>query len=503
MHLRTVIFVTGVLIGIVAGYVSPFASEIALAVFTLGVMQIAIYIFERKRKTYGLALSLFISLFAIGAALGIARVQFVQEKIPYVCESSCTFDANIVSSPESKDAYQTVVVDVLSERDDVYVIQLRVPLYPKYSIGETVRVTGKANVPDVMYPHNDEKSFDYATYLHTKNIGSEMMFPKMEVVDADAHTSREMLGRWKESLVANMDAHVAMPASTLATGMLFGDSSMSKELTQTFRVAGLSHIIVLSGFNIALVIAFTLFVFAFLPLVMRIVLASFFVVAFVAMVGGEASVLRATAMAFIALLAQLVGRAYVARQALMISLFAIVMFDPDSLLHSVSLHLSFLATAGIVYLSEPIKKIVEKYLSRPSLLELVTTTCAAYFATVPYVMQTFGTVSVYALIANVAVLPLVPLAMLLSFMTIVMSYISQPVTLLFGYADTVLINVILFIAHAIERLPLAYLTLSISLSSMIVMYLIILLLVFYFARKGNDETITTTPDGYLTGVIKY
>jgi competence protein ComEC len=450
-----------------------------------------------------MSLSLFISLFAIGTTIGLVRVQFVQEKIPYVCESSCTFDAKIISSPESKDAYQMVVVDVLGERDDVYAIQLRVPLYPKYSIGETVRVTGKANVPDMMYPHNDEKSFDYATYLHTKNIGSEMMFPKMEVVDADTHTVREMLGRWKESLVASMGAHVAMPASSLATGMLFGDSSMSKELTQTFRVAGLSHIIVLSGFNIALVIAFTLFVFAFMPLVVRIVLASLFVIAFVAMVGGEASVLRATAMAFIALLAQLVGRAYVARQALMISLLAIVMFDPNSLLYSASLHLSFLATAGIIYLSESIKKIVEKYLTRPSLVELVTTTCAAYFATVPYVMHTFGTVSVYALIANVMALPLVPLAMLLSFVTIVMSYISEPVALLFGYADTVLINVILFIAHAIERLPLAYLTLSISRTFMIVFYVIIAFVIFYFARKRNDETLTTTSDGYLTDTIKY
>jgi competence protein ComEC len=502
MHLRTVIFVTGALIGIAAGYVTPYASEIAIATFALGAVQTAIYLFERKRKTVGLALSLFISLFAFGITLGIVRVQFVQEKIPYVCESSCTFEAKIISSPESKDTYQTFVVTVMNESDDLYAVQLRAPLYPKYSTGETVRVTGKAKVPDVIYPHADEKSFDYTTYLHTKNIGSEMMFPKVDVIDIEAHTVREYLGRWKELLVAKIDTYVAMPASTLATGMLFGNSSMSKDLTQTFRVAGLSHIVVLSGFNIALVIAFTLFIFAFIPLVVRIVLASLFVVAFVAMVGGEASVLRATAMAFIALLSQLVGRAYVARQALVISLFAIVMFDPETLMHSVSLHLSFLATAGIVYLSEPIKKIVEKYLLRPSLVELVTTTSAAYFATVPYVMYTFGTVSVYALIANVLVLPLVPLAMLMSFVVIITSYFGESIALIVGSLDTALINIILFIAHAIERLPFASLSLTVSSAWMFALYITLVAMIFFFARKKN-ETITTTPDGYLTDVIKY
>jgi hypothetical protein len=118
-------------------------------------------------------------------------------------------------------------------------------------------------------------------------------------------------------------------------------------------------------------------------------------------------------------------------------------------------------------------------------------------------MYTFGTVSVYALVANVLVLPLVPFAMLLSFLTIVASYLSEPIALLVGYADTMLINSILFIAHAIERIPLSYLTLTISWGWMIAIYVMIVCIIFYFAQKKNDETITTTPDGYLTDTIKY
>ena len=51
--------------------------------------------------------------------------------------------------------------------------------------------------------------------------------------------------------------------------------------------------------------------------------------------------------------------------------------------------------------------------------EIVTTTLCAYLATLPYVMYTFGTVSVYALLTNLVVLPLVPIMMLLTALVVV------------------------------------------------------------------------------------
>lgn len=503
MHLKTIIFVTGALLGIVVGYGTSYASEIAVAALVLAVMQMVIYAIERKSDTEGVALSLCTFLFALGIVVGAVRVQLVEEKVPYVCESACTFDATIIASPETKDAYQTFIVRAVEKSDDVYDIQLRVPLYPQFAIGETLRVSGKAKVPDTMFPHGNEKSFDYASYLETKNVGSEMFFPQIEVIDEDVHTLTATLGRWKEDMVERMSGYIASPASSLAAGMLFGDSSMSKDLVQTFRVAGLSHIIVLSGFNIAIVIAFVLFVFAFLPLVIRIIMATVFVTAFVVMVGGEASVMRATVMAFISLLSTLVGRPYVARQALVLSLFAIVMYEPSALLHDVSLHLSFLATAGIVYLSEPIKKTVECYISRTSIVELFTTTLAAYFATLPYVMHTFGTVSVYALVANMVALPFVPIAMLLSFLVVLASYVSETMTLLFGYADTILINIILFIAHTTEKLPFSSFSFIVSFEGMIFLYVMVTISIFLLSKKKQDETSATIENGYLTDIIPY
>ncbi len=515
-HAKTVIFVVGALLGIVIGEMSVYGSEVGVLAVVLGVIQLGLYGWERKRKMmkdifdilHHFPFPLVTSLFCLGLFIGIIRVQLVEEKNNFVCESSCTFNAVIVTSPETKNEYQIFSVEPIVKDVEALAVEVRTPLYPKYEIGETLKLSGKVTVPKIIYSHNEikEKGFDYASYLLTKNIGSEMMYPRVEGIDSEAHAIRDVLGRLKENLTTRIDTYVSSPASSLASGMLFGASSMSKELTQTFRSAGLSHIVVLSGFNIVIVIASILFALAFLPLTLRIVFASISVVLFVIMVGGSPSVIRATLMAFIALLAMLVGRQYVAKQALIISLFIIVMYEPYALMHDVSLHLSFLATVGLVYMSEPLTLLFQKYFSYVSplsLRELFITTLSAYFATLPYVMYTFGTVSVYALIANVLVVPFVPIAMLFSFLVVFFSYISHTLSLLIGYIDSVLIGVMIWVARTIELFPYSTVMLNVSFKTMCFIYLFVSILMILILRKYNNETRATRENGNLTDIISY
>lgn len=517
VHIKTLIFVIGIMLGVSVGEISDKASEVAVFAIVLAIVQFGLYFWERKRKytsdTAGIArvfsFALITALFSFGLFIGVVRSQLVEEKINFICETTCTFEAKIISSSEAKDSYQVFNVHPIEVGKNIYDVQVRTPLYPKYKIGESLKISGKVTPPRIIFPHSDKnnnRSFDYASYLLTKNVGSEIFYPKIEVVDSEAHTVSDMLGRWKEDLIARSDMYVSAPASSLASGMLFGASSISKDLSQTFRVAGLSHIVVLSGFNIAVVISSILFVLAFLPLVLRIILASISVILFVMMTGGEVSVIRATLMAFIGLLAMLLGRAYVAKQALILSLLIIVMYEPYALLHDVSLHLSFLATAGIVYLSEPLGVILKKYFTRiksKSLQELFVTTLSAYLATLPYVMYTFGTASVYALLANILVLPLVPISMLISFLVVVSSYISGGLASAFGFIDTLLINFMIWIGRLIEHLPFSSFSLTISFGVMCLMYVCIFVFVKYFLFKKINETRATFENGNLTDIISY
>lgn len=498
MHTKTLIAVLGASLGIAIGYIFVYATEVAIWGLVVSIVCAGIYMVERKSEAFGFALSLFFSIFLFFLCIGIVRVQFETTLPPFTC-TSCTFEGVITQTPTIDDAYQTLVVKTSNE---YLLVQARVPLYPKHKAGETLQLSGKVQTPSPAYPHGDKKLFDYGSYLLTKNIGSEILYPKVEVVDADAHELSYMLMRFKESLVAKITQHMSSPASLLASGMLFGDSSMGKELKQTFRAAGLSHVVVLSGFNIAVLISAALLVLAFVPLVVRVLFASLFVVMFLMMVGVEASVLRASVMAFISLLATLTGRAYVARQALLLSFFAICMYEPYALLHDASLHLSFLATAGIVYLNEPLSNLLKKYIVRDGWRELLSTTLAAYLSTLPYIMYAFGNISVYALLANVIALPLVPITMLMTFVTVLVSFISSVGATVVGVLASILGNTIIGIAQATQMLPFAYVNVSISFLGMIFLYVLLLCAGVYVARKKENETLRTE-EGYLTDVLTY
>lgn len=500
MHVQTVLFAVGLALGITIGYGSPYATECATVALILAILQGTIYRFGRKSDTR-VALSVCTALVSTGIVLGVVRVQLEEEKKPIVCDVSCTIEGEIKRTPELGDTYQTIVLT--TEEDDMYDVQIRAPLYPSFHIGDTIRAEGKVMIPKRSYPHGEDQSFDYGSYLRTHDIGSEMMYPSIERVDTEAHTLRAILGRSKEYLMKNVSTYVSFPASTLANGVLFGDSSLPKETKDAFRTAGLSHIVVLSGFNIAIIISFVLFLLAYVPLLVRVLVSSLFVVAFVIAVGGEASVIRATGMAFIGLLAMLLGREYVARQSLIVSLIAIILYDPYGLLHDVSLHLSFLATAGIVYLSDPIKKTLERKTPR-MMSDVLATTLAAYCATLPYISYTFGTLSLYALLANAIVLPFVPLAMLLSFLVALLGILSPFLASIVGYVDTAILSSITYVAALVSSLPFSSLSFRVSFPVLMFLYMLIMIGCVFLLKRSTNETIETrTKEGYLTDTISY
>ncbi len=515
MHFKVLIALIGVASGIVLGELYLYGSELSMAVSFLGLLQLALYFLERyfdKKNGHSdlpkhFSIPLLSGIFCITVAIGIVRVQFIEEKNNFLCKDVCSFVATITTYPQVKGAYQILqVAPVTDER--VYNVQVKVPLYPVYKKGESIVLSGKVTEPHAYMEHSGVKPFNYREYLRVHGVGSEMLYPKVELLRDDRTDSffTHVLPQVREHFLATIARYVNEPSASLATGMLFGNDSMSKELTTTFRTAGLSHIVVLSGFNIAILISFVLFILKVVPLFLRVSAAAVFVLLFVMMVGAEASIVRATLMASIGLIAMVIGRAYVARQALLLSLLLIILYEPLHLLYDVSLHLSFLATAGIVYAGNEIEKLIKHF--RSSLfVEIMTTTFAAYIATLPYVMYTFGTVSLYALFTNLIVLPVVPLMMLSTFMIIVVAPLSGILGTVFGYVTTMLGTYVIFVAKVVEGLPLSSLPSSLSLWMMYTLYVGMIFFLYICSVQKNkyakNETTVTKSDEILSGVIRY
>lgn len=188
----------------------------------------------------------------------------------------------------------------------------------------------------------------------------------------------------------------------LLAGFLLGDTrGIDAREVGEFRAAGLSHLLAVSGANVAFALALVG------PLLRRLRLGTRFVAGlatlavFGTMTRWEPSVLRACAMAGLAMLAVLVGRPVPAARLLVLAVGGLLLADPF-LLHSVGFALSAGAAAGIVVLGAPL----EARLRLPRVVrEPLAATLAAQAGVLPVLLSVFGTIPLVALPANVLAVP--------------------------------------------------------------------------------------------------
>ncbi|MGD9798118.1 MAG: ComEC/Rec2 family competence protein [Acidimicrobiia bacterium] len=189
---------------------------------------------------------------------------------------------------------------------------------------------------------------------------------------------------------------------SLLLGVVLGDDAdRSPTLDERFRAAGLSHLLAVSGQNVAFVLALAG------PLLRRLGLRSRWAVTlallafFALLTGWEPSVVRAGAMAAIACTSWAAGRPASSLRLLALAVAASVLLDP-LLVRSVGFQLSVGATLGIALLARPLAS----RLRGPAWLrEVVAVTLAAQVGVLPVAVPVFGGVPVASLPANVLAAP--------------------------------------------------------------------------------------------------
>ena len=138
------------------------------------------------------------------------------------------------------------------------------------------------------------------------------------------------------------------PESGLAAGVLIGlRDRVDRDLAADFTTAGASHVVAISGWNIAIVAATLGALAGGLRRRRRAVLTAVAIVAYVTFVGPSPSVVRAGVMAGVALLARELGRPGTAAVALGWAVTALLLLDP-AWIDDAGFRLSVLATAGIL-----------------------------------------------------------------------------------------------------------------------------------------------------------
>lgn len=189
----------------------------------------------------------------------------------------------------------------------------------------------------------------------------------------------------------------------LVAGFLLGDTrALPDDVLERFRAAGLSHLLAVSGANVAFVLVLAGPVLARLPRRGRLVATLGVLAVFGAMTRWEPSVLRACAMAACAVVALHAGRPARATRTLAIAATVLVAVDPF-LVHSIAFLLSCGACLGIAMLGPPI---AARLRGPVWLRQGLATTAAAQLGVAPVLLPVFGSVPLISLVANLVAVPI-------------------------------------------------------------------------------------------------
>nr|WP_035304191.1 ComEC/Rec2 family competence protein [Actinokineospora inagensis] len=198
-------------------------------------------------------------------------------------------------------------------------------------------------------------------------------------------------------------------ARGLLPALVVGDTDrMVQSVADEFRTAGMTHLLAVSGANLAIVC----FAVLFLARLVRIgprgsaVAAFAALLGYVVLVGPEPSVLRAGVMGAIGLLALALGRERAVLPALSTAVIVLVAIDPEMAV-SLGFVLSVLATAALVLVAPRwVDRLTRRRVPR-LLAEAVAIPAAAHLATAPVVAGISGQVSLVAVVANLVAVPVV------------------------------------------------------------------------------------------------
>ncbi len=346
----------------------------------------------------------------------------VRDNIEFVGE----FSGRIVDAPRIKGDRKTLEVEL----DSIYV-DATVLIYTyspiRFSYGDEVLVTGEINLP----PRDS-----YGDYLAKEGVHGVVFYPReIELAGSAARPFFEALYGFREHIKNKIFNLFTQKRAAFLSGVLLGDrDEFSEDFLEKLSYSGTMHLTALSGLHMTIIIFMALSFFSVLFLGKRrpVFIATFVLVfLFVAMTGFKISALRASVMAFIVGLARQSDRMYSPRNAIVFAALFITLLNPKAPVFDLAFQLSFAATCSIIYFAPVIRRL--SFFKEESFLnwrDILSITIAAQLGVAPITIVHFENLSLSALPANIAILVVIPLLMILGFLTVAISFIFNPPALL-------------------------------------------------------------------------
>jgi competence protein ComEC len=300
--------------------------------------------------------------------------------------------------------------------------------------GDTVQVTGK------LYP----------------TLGNNLASIGFADLDILARgTSR--LDVLRREFAAGTQSALPEPLASFALGLLIGQRTTLPAATEEqLRQTGLTHIIAVSGYNLTVIVMACRRLLAKRSKFQATAACIGLMAVFLLLTGFSPPIVRASIISLLGIAAWYYGRQVKPLVLLLTGAAITVVANPLYLWGNVSWYLSFLAFFGVLVVAPLVTK---RFMGtkEPRVLTsiLIESTCAS-ICVLPYILYVFGQASLVSLLANMLVVPLIPIAMLLGLGAGLAGMLLTPLAGWFAWPAKLLLTYMLDIASLLSRVPHAF-----------------------------------------------
>ncbi len=402
---------------------------------------------------------LYLAIALVCFVLGAARVGYVLEAPPSplaeLVGTKVVLEGMVVREPEQRATTKQLFVRTTEDT-----VLVSVDRYASVAYGDSVTVSGTLKIPEA-FTTDLGRTFNYPGYLQAKGVQYQISFAELSVSEENSgNPVLAALFGFKQSLMTKIEESLPEPMAGLGEGLLLGvKQSLGEELEADFRRTGIIHIVVLSGYNVMLIVAFVLYALSYvLPLRPRIAVGIVAITLFALMVGLSATVVRASIMASILLIAQALGRQYLVLRGLLLAGVVMIVSNPLLLVYDIGFQLSFMATLGLILVAPLLERLITTPVWSTPIMTFFYATLATQLTVLPLLLYHIGELSLIAVVVNVLVLPMVPIAMFLTFMVSVFGFLSSSLATLIAAPTYLSLAYIIEVAKWFSALPFAALT---------------------------------------------
>jgi competence protein ComEC len=386
--------------------------------------------------------------------------------------------------------------------------------------GDCLHITGTLSIPKIQNQNQADETSPLYVFPYRQYLAKDDIYLLLQVKTATQVQTSEcprlspysrvqlFFMKQKEKLTQIFLTQYEQPYAGLAAGVLVaGKGLLDKDSLDMFKRTSLSHIVVLSGSNVSIILVcikmFVEMLFFWkkekswcIMLIQKIIIL-LAVWMFMLLTGGGAPIYRAVTSAYcgMILFQEKTSQVY----ALSVTILILTILSPFQTLYDPSFHLTCCATFGLILFSKPIDTWIRLSYLRfiPNWLrEIISVTLATQIFVFPYIMFMTSSFSPVFLISNVLILPIIPMIMLFGFITLCADLLHVKFLVdLSVYINNIFLHIVFYVVKILAEVPYLYIvvTKTTSIVILVVYGCIFGLILLHNLQTRHKSTFNNTP----------